>query len=250
VSHLVVERETKILQELENAVFNEFRKDVRKKLRRHSRGRQSNQHHINTQKSPPRHRKAKSERIKGSRSRTRIRRQIAEDFNESDYDVSEMIDMRSTVSPKSRREDYLLNNTDIPVLPPFNLEDEDQVNVDQEMTELEDRVPDSMSPLASTSDHRDAPFGPGSQKVTFSTSTYDFQDQNALNQRTSVLPQQNLDFELDVIVNIDSGKCVLHSSNEGESEDSNDQRLVQLSATSFTSVLPGSFFKVNGVCGV
>lgn len=33
----VVEQETRRLQELESAVFNEFRKDVRKKLRRHSR---------------------------------------------------------------------------------------------------------------------------------------------------------------------------------------------------------------------
>lgn len=32
-----MEQETRRLQDLESAVFNEFRKDVRKKLRRHSR---------------------------------------------------------------------------------------------------------------------------------------------------------------------------------------------------------------------
>lgn len=225
VSHLVLERETKTLQDLENAVFNEFRKDVRKKLRRHSRGRQSSQRHAIPQASPPRRRKAKTERVKGSRSRTRVRRQIVEDFNESDYDVSEMVDM-STTYPKSRHDrDYFLNNSDIPVVPSFNLEDDRQIKPD--LIELEDRTAhDNMPPLVSTPDNKDAAMGPGSPKVTFSTSTNDVQSENSVNQRADVLPQQNLDFELDVIVNIDSGKCVLHSGNDGDGEDANDQRLV------------------------
>lgn len=37
VENYVMEQETRRLQDLESAVFNEFRKDVRKKLRRHSR---------------------------------------------------------------------------------------------------------------------------------------------------------------------------------------------------------------------
>lgn len=37
VESYIVEQETRRLQDLESAVFNEFRKDVRKKFRRHSR---------------------------------------------------------------------------------------------------------------------------------------------------------------------------------------------------------------------
>lgn len=227
VSHLVLERETKILQDLENAVFNEFRKDVRKKLRRHSRGRKGSQRHRVSQASPSPQRKAKTERVKGSRSRTRVRRQIVADFNDSDFDVSEMVDMSSTF-PKNRHDrDYIMNNSDIPVVPPFNLEDEQQIKLEQDLVELENRTfRDSTSPLVSTPDNRDAAVGQGAPKVTFSTSTNDVQDENSVNQRADVLPQQNLDFELDVVVNIDSGKCVLHSVNDGDGEDTNDQRLV------------------------
>ena len=222
----MLERETKILQDLENAVFNEFRKDVRKKLRKDSRGRQGSHRHAVSQRSPERHRKANSERVKGSRSRTRVRRQVVQDLNDSDFDVSEMIDMSTSVHHKTekRDRDYLLNNSDIPVVPPFNLEDEQQIKIEQDLIELEHRTAQHMSPFASTPDSKDAAYGPGSPKVTFSTSTNDVQDENFVSQKADLLPQQNLDFELDVIVNIDSGKCVLHSVNESDSEDANDQR--------------------------
>ena len=59
-------------------------------------------------------------------------------------------------------------------------------------------------------------------RVTFDCSETESQDQTVLAQRGAVQP--GLDFELDVAVEIDSGKCVLHPASDGDKEDAGDLR--------------------------
>ncbi len=56
-------------------------------------------------------------------------------------------------------------------------------------------------------------------RVTFSESTADVKTASASSQRPSTSSPGMLDFELDVVVDIDSGRCVLHNEMDKEEED-------------------------------
>ena len=56
---------------------------------------------------------------------------------------------------------------------------------------------------------------PGPAKVTFSDSTYDVRSTSSQRQGFSNM----LDFQLDVVVDIDSGKCVLHNDNNKDDDE-------------------------------
>lgn len=208
-SQTALDKETRILQELESAVFNEFRKGVRKKIRKHSRSRQNYPYHINTQAATPPQRKSMSERPKGSKTRSRIRKQIAED--DSDNDVEPQ--------PRTRRRNNL-NMSDIPVIsaPDDSMESTTTLTWSKE-TVLDEKY--HGEPFCSTPDNKQTTLQPP-HKVTFSSSANELNESGTLGTKPSMLTQQNLDFELDVMVNIDSGKCVLHSPSD--SDDNTDNK--------------------------
>lgn len=210
VSQSTLEKETKHLQELENAVFNEFRKGVRKKIRKHSRSRQTYPYHINTQKSTTPQRKTMSERPKNSKTRSRLRKQIAED--DSDYDD----DLPIKNKPSH------LNVSDIPVLTTSDFTGMESTST---LTWSKEDVLDEGgrgTPFCSTPDNKQSWMQAAQHKVTFSPSSTELNEPGSLSPKSSMLTQQNLDFELDIIVNIDSGKCVLHLASEND--ESNDMR--------------------------
>lgn len=145
-----------------------------------------------------------SERPKSSKTRSRLRKQIAEE--DSDYD-GELLSKRK---PKDR-----LNTSDIPVFAAPNVSTTLHNNMESTSTltwskeDVLDERQDGI-PFCSTPDYRQSFLQPAQHKVTFSTSATALNESGSFTPKGSMLMQQNLDFKLDVIVNIDSGKCVLH----------------------------------------
>ena len=112
VESYIMEQETRLLQDLESAVFNEFRKDVRKRLRRHSRSGRSGLPKITESDRANLHRKkAMSEKVRGSRTRSRVRREASSDVEEME---SEMVEMGSNSSTPQKSRRYL--TSDAPVI--------------------------------------------------------------------------------------------------------------------------------------
>ena len=229
-----MEQETRRLQDLESAVFNEFRKDVRKKLRRHSRSGRAGLPKITESDRAHLHRKkAMSEKIRGSRTRSRVRRQASSDVEEME---SEMVEMGSTSSTPQKSSRHLTSDAPViicedntgnaifgkrsPSLP-------DILNVGVNASKVSHEDP---TPLRSPS-HQEGE-GTSGPRVTFRTaseSDYDSgasQKSIAMQQQQQQQQQQNLDFELDVAVVIDSGKCVFYPADEGEKEETADSKLV------------------------
>ena len=223
-----MEKEIRRLHDLESAVFNEFRKDVRKRLRRPSRsGRMSLVKKTDSDKHNVVNRKAMSERVRGSRTRTRIRHQPSSDIEEVE---SEMVEM--------------------PLLPPTFAEPAFAASVDEsEHAILGHRSPSlpdvlivgskASQPYASTPQEDPLPLRPLASsegetgvgpRVTFRTLSESDYDSGAsersvsLQQQQQQQQQQNLDFELDVTVDIDSGKCVLHPSCDNEKDEVTDPK--------------------------
>lgn len=207
VSQTLFEKETKILQELESAVFNEFRKGVRKKIRRHSRSRQTYPYHINTQAASPPQRKAVSERPKKSKTRSRLRKQIAEEDSDNDGQPQQ----------RTRRKNNL-NLSDIPVISaPESMESTTTLTWSRENV-LDEKH--HGAPFSSTPDNKQSSLQP-QHKVKFSSSATELSESGSSTSKTSTLTQQNLDFELDIMVNIDSGKCVFHLTTDDDENTDN-----------------------------
>ena len=231
----IMEQETRLLQDLESAVFNEFRKDVRKKLRRHSRSGRSGLPKITESERANLHRKkAMSEKIRGSRTRSRVRREASSDPEEVE---SEMVEMGSNSSTPQKSRKY--STSDSPVI---ICEDDtenaifgnrspslpDVLNVGISASKVTHEEP---LPLRSPS-HQDGE-GASGHRVTFRTASES--DCDSVSSQKSVAiqqqqqqqqQQQNLDFELDVAVDIDSGKCVFYPADEGDKEETADSKLV------------------------
>ncbi|XP_022799728.1 uncharacterized protein KIAA1109-like isoform X2 [Stylophora pistillata] len=233
VASYVMERETKRLQDLESAVFNEFRKDVRKRLRRNSRsGRSTLSKVAESDRGKIHGRKAMSEKVQGSRTRSRVRRQVSSDQEDIE---SEMVEMGSTSSSPQRPMRF--STSDAPMI---TCEDEGENAIfGRHSPSLPDII--NVGSNAVKSIHEDTPplrgmlhqegEETGGPRVTFRTpSESDYESgssqksfttqQQSQQQQT----QQNLDFELDVAVEIDSGQCVFYPADEGEKDDAADTK--------------------------
>ncbi|XP_048589365.1 transmembrane protein KIAA1109 homolog isoform X3 [Nematostella vectensis] len=224
----LLEKETKLLQELESAVFNEFRKDVRKKLRRHSRGQSGYANRGETGKKSHDPRRAMSEQVKGSRSRSRLHGRISGDATDAELEGSEMVDL----SHSRKRLNRKLNTTDSYM--PQQAYDEADASMESSLTRPTDALNSTPGPhLAFTEDdetvptYRSTPYNkdqtaPVVPRVTFNTA--DVQDQSSESPRPAALPQQNLDFELDVTVDIEGGKCVLHTCDTADKDEATETK--------------------------
>ena len=185
--------ETEILQELESAVFNEFRRDVKRKFEKQS---QRSLFSLNERRPSTARRLIKS----SSSFRRKLLRQSSQDTaskDEVDFaESNEMVDLGTnedgsrhsrfltTVSPDtsfcSPREQLRVlpsrEKLSFPVRPKYLT-----------MTEL----PDQMKREQPSYQHT----------VSFSS-------------QKSTVVQQDLDFDLEVTVNIESGKCVFHPNSD------------------------------------
>lgn len=231
-----MEKESKILQSLESAVFNEFRRDVRKRL---SRPRNNGRSRVGLSRrgASDRHavmaeRKVRSEQVRGSRIRSRVKPRFHTDLNEQDIE-NEMVEMNSQL-PASEENVFFLNTTDIPILTGLADEPDGLAGSKRSLSpssslpdvrgalskpRTDDLAAEDPLPLRSTPYHDNEVPGP---RVTFSCSGGDMQDQSGTSQKNVLQP--NLDFELDVTFEIDSGKCVLHPVGDGDKEDVPDVR--------------------------
>lgn len=231
VESSVMERETKRLQDLESAVFNEFRKDVRKRLRRNSRsGRSIHSKVADSDRGKTHGRKAVSEKVRGSRTRSRVRRQVSSDQEDVE---SEMVEMGSPRRPER------FSTSDAPLI---TCEDESENSI---FGRYSPSLPDiiNVGNSAAKSIHEDTlPLRSmlhqegeetGGPRVTFRTpSESDYESGSSQksfatqHQSQQQQTQQNLDFELDLAVEIDSGQCVFHPADEGEKDDTAESKYV------------------------
>lgn len=221
----IMEQETRRLQDLENAVFNEFRKDVRKKLRRHSRsGRPTLSKVTESDRTKMHGRKAMSEKVRGSRTRSRVRRQASSDQEDVE---NEMVEMGSTTSPPR-----IAGRFSTIEGPMITCEDDSENAIFKKRSpSLPDII--NVGNSASKSIHEDTlQETGGGPRVTFRTpSESDYESGSSqksfamqqVSQQVSQ-QQQNLDFELDVAVEIDSGHCVFYPADEGEKDDTADSK--------------------------
>lgn len=226
----IMEQETRRLQDLESAVFNNFRKDVRKKLRRPSRsGRPMLPKIMESDRSHLHRRKAMSEKVRGSRTRSRVRRKASSDLDEMESEMVEMGSNSSTPQRSGRR-----STSDAPLI---TCEDDSEnaifgkrspslpdllnvgINVSKSTHE------DPLLLRSSLQQEGECTTGP---RVTFRTASESDYDSGASQKSVAMQQQQqqqqNLDFELDVAVDIDSGKCVFYPADDGEKEETPDAK--------------------------
>jgi hypothetical protein len=199
--------ETEILQELESAVFNEFRRDVKRKFEKQS---QRSLFALNERR-PSSGRRA----IKSSSSfRMKLLKQKSYDKagkDEVDFaDSNEMIDLGANVTQGGSKQSPRLTN-----VPP----DSSISSPREQMRVIPSR--EKTSPTAKQ------------KYLTIVDSSDQVQQQTPVNQRTasfssqrSTVVQQDLDFDLEVTVDIESGKCVFHPNNEGKVEPTESRSVV------------------------
>lgn len=233
-----MEQETRRLQDLESAVFNEFRKDVRKKLRRHSRSgrpalsKESDRANLHR-------RKAMSEKVRGSRTRSRVKRQTSSDVEEMESEMVEMGSNSSTPRKSGRR-----STSDAPKI--ICEDDTENAIFGKRSPSLPDIINVGINaskatheePLPLRSKLHQEGEGTPVPRVTFRTASESDYDSGASQksvamQQQQQQPQQNLDFELDLAVIIDSGKCVFYPADDGEKDETADAKLVMIMQVSY-----------------
>lgn len=196
MAHL--EAETKILHDLEVAVYNEFRQDVKRKFERHSRG------SLFLGSEVRRSSKLLSVRKKSTSLRKQLLRPNLYPEGNDEIDLgnsNEMVDLSPIVDqgyPTSRSPKI------VPVGSATYLHQEDD-------KEMETFSPDKdiLVKLSPSSKRKSLPPKEISQRVkSLPTSTKSYS--SSLSSQRSTVVQQDLDFDLDVTVNIESGKCVFH----------------------------------------
>ena len=198
----------RVLQEIENAVSYEYFKDVRKRLGRHS----------------PRPSVSLTEKLNAPGLARRI-------------SSNQVCSSPSTGPPSAslyRRHSSVERYLETKELDSFSKEGQlksstepNRHSVNFENEDLFDYVDFSSSPQLPSANY-EATRSPrvsladkkqSLPRVTFSESTVDVKSASLPSQRQGAATPSMLDFELDVVVDIDSGKCVLHSEAEKEEED-------------------------------
>ena len=203
----VLNRELRILLDIESAVSQEFRKDMRKRLRGSNR------------------RSGYFDRIQSPR------------FTRMLEGARDSSPTKAFARRHSSVERYLETKELDSYLPRYMEESEDRSTdtVDGKLFEfaefrshpnLSDQEMESRSDVPYMAEKRNKLsiktkkdfLTPVGTKVTFSDSTYDVRsDKGSVSSQKQSLPSM-LDFQLDVVVDIDSGKCVLHSDKDQDND--------------------------------
>eukprot|EP00794_Sanderia_malayensis_P007184 gene7184-7990_t len=217
----LISQEIKLLQDIESAVSNEYFKDIRKRLRRHARKPSG---HITDKLQTPRmlrkFAEARSQLASPAKPLFRRHSSVERYLETKELDELTEDEIKSRYDRKSDRL---------------------SLNVDRQGGQYHDYVDFCSNPELSNSNYelntkklgvgetggqkRD-PQQQTTPRVTFSDSTADVKtSSSASSQRhASTSTPSKVDFELNIVVDIDSGKCVLHSE-VAEKDDDADSSL-------------------------
>lgn len=187
--------ETEILQELESAVFNEFRRDVKRKFEKQS---QRSLFALNERRPSLTQRSMKKSHSSFRMKLMKQRSQETSGKDEIDFGKSnEMIDLGTNVAKEGSTPSRFLTTAS---------PDTSYSSPHEQMREMRRRdkspvIKQRHLPLVDSSDQVPHPTPKNQHSVSFSS-------------QKSTIVQQDLDFDLEVTVNIESGKCVFHPNNE------------------------------------
>lgn len=199
-----LQAETEILQDLESAVFNEFRRDVKRKFEKQSRRSLFSRSEIS--------RPSKFKRARKNSSS--IRKQLlSQNIPNNDIDEVDFGDSNKMVNLTP------LMNRDSPVTSRSLKTSTTAIPQEKELKELQTFSPNLQDTVANT-------LSPYMKRDSLSLKEMGQQEhvqQRLPNDRASsfysqrsTVVEQDLDFDLDVTVNIESGKCVFHPTNEAK----------------------------------
>lgn len=168
-------------------------------------------------------RKVKSEKVRGSRTRSRLRPQVSSDADDLE---SEMVEMPPT--PRKHGTGFLSGDA-----PFITCEDESENAIfGARSPSLPDILNVGVKASKLTSDGVSVPHpegeGGAGPRVTFRTPS-ESDNESVTSQKSTLTQQQpqqqqNLDFQLDVAVDIDSGKCVFYPADDGEKDETTEAK--------------------------
>lgn len=202
----MLNRELRILQEIETAISQEFFKDVRKRLRGSNR---KSSWYFDRIKSPSNIRRPNKV---GDANKTVVRRHSSV---ERYLETKEMDSLVPKYMKDAKERSLDIVDGKCIEIPDFrshpNLSDHEMDSRTEEPVKLR-----KINKLVKSQGKNH--LSPTDAKVTFSGSTYDVRSDKGsiVSQRQNL--SSMLDFELDVVVDIDSGKCVLHSDKDTEQD--------------------------------
>lgn len=202
-----LQAETEILQDLESAVFNEFRRDVKRKFEKQSRRSLFSRSEIRQ--------RSKFKRVEKNSSS--IRKQLLthqiykRDIDEVDFgDSNEMVNLTPLMNRDSPVTSRSLKTS------PIGMPHYSQNKELKELQTLSPNLQDAAAnPLLSYMKRDSLSLNEMGQQEHVQQRLTNDRASSSHSQRSTVV-EQDLDFDLDVTVNIESGKCVFHPTNEAK----------------------------------
>ena len=174
----------------------------------------------------------KTEKVRGSRTRSRLRPQASVDIDDME---SEMVEIPST--PRKLAQDFF--SGDSPMITCEDTSEDaifggrspslpDILNVGYRADQLAQNAdPLTMRNIPQQDDGAAADHAGTGPRVTFRTPS-ESDSESVTSQKSSNIQQQqqhqNLDFELDLTVDIDSGKCVFYPADDGDKDEASDSK--------------------------
>ena len=174
----------------------------------------------------------KSEKVRGSRTRSRLKPQASVDLDDME---SEMVEIPST--PRKLAHDFF--SGDSPMITCEDTSEDaifggrspslpDILNVGYRADQLAQNAdPLTMRNIPQQDDGAAADHAGTGPRVTFRTPS-ESDNESVTSQKSSNIQQQqqhqNLDFELDLTVDIDSGKCVFYPADDGDKDEASDSK--------------------------
>lgn len=174
----------------------------------------------------------KSEKVRGSRTRSRLKPQASVDLDDME---SEMVEIPST--PRKLAHDFF--SGDSPMITCEDTSEDaifggrspslpDILNVGYRADQLAQNAdPLTMRNIPQQDDGAAADHTGTGPRVTFRTPS-ESDSESVTSQKSSNIQQQqqqqNLDFELDLTVDIDSGKCVFYPADDGDKDEASDSK--------------------------
>ena len=206
----VLSKELRILQDIESAVSQEFFKDVRKRLRRTNR---KSSGYFELLQSPASIRNLEKRHNKAAERPFARRHSSVERYLET-KELDSLVPKHTGDGDESRR--IAFDTTDGRLVTDFR----SHPNLSDHEIDCRPDVPEKVAGRKKTNaDKKKDYLSPESNKVTFSQSTTDVRsDRGSIASQRQNLSSSMLDFQLDVVVDIDSGKCVLHSDKDTDSD--------------------------------
>lgn len=202
--------ETDVLQELESAVFNEFRRDVKRKFEKQSHRSLFALNEVRRPSVTRRNVKSSSSTIKALKKQTSLERTGKDEVDFGDS--SEMVDLGSNVAQDGLRLPQLL--TSVPLDASFSSPHE-QMRLMTNREKSSPSVKRKYLPLVDPLHEIQHQTPPNEHTTSFSS-------------QKSTVVQQDLDFDLEVTVNIESGKCVFHPNNDANVETTEPRYIIYI----------------------